>query len=156
MELRKEGVCSYLRLNTPQSFARPRRGYYRLADNEIHPDGACSARRRFRAVVIGQAKVVHADCMEWLKQQERNSIHAVVTDPPYGLVEYSSGEQEKLRNGTGGVWRIPPSFDGASRSPLPRFTVLSPDDLRALSEAFSRWAKLLTPVLAPGANPAPA
>ena len=100
----------------------------------------------------GQAKVIHGDCMEWLKQQERNSIHAVVTDPPYGLVEYSSKEQEKLRNGTGGVWRIPPSFDGASRSPLPRFTVLSPDDLRALSEYFSRWAKLLTPVLVPGAN----
>ena len=90
--------------------------------------------------------------MEWLKQQERNSIHAVVTDPPYGLVEYSSREQEKLRNGTGGVWRLPPSFDGASRSPLPRFTVLSPDDLRALGEFFSRWARLLTPVLVPGAN----
>ena len=101
-------IRSYLRPNTPQSFARPRRGYYRLADDEIHPDGACSAKRPFRTVVIGQAKVVHADCMEWLKQQERNSIHAVVTDPPYGLVEYSSREQEKLRNGTGGVWRLPP------------------------------------------------
>ena len=31
-----------------------------------------------------------------------------------------------------------------------RFTVLSPDDLRALGEFFSRWAKLLTPVLVPG------
>ena len=30
--------------------------------------------------------------------------------------------------------------------------MLSPDDLRALSEFFSRWAKLLTPVLVPGAN----
>ena len=80
----------------------------RLADNEIHPDGACSTRRRFRTVVIGRARVIHGDCMEWLKQQDRNSIHAVVTDPPYGLVEYSSREQEKLRNGTGGVWRIPP------------------------------------------------
>ena len=151
-EVSGSSIRSYLRLNTPQSFARPRRGYYRLTDNEIPPDGACSARRRFRIVVIGQAKVIHGDCMEWLKQQERNSIHAVVTDPPYGLVEYSSKEQEKLRNGTGGVWRIPPSFDGASRSPLPRFTVLSPDDLRALSEFFSRWARLLTPVLVPGAN----
>ena len=89
-EVSGSSIRSYLRLNTPQSFARPRRGYYRLADNEIHPDGACSTRRRFRTVVIGQAKVIHGDCMEWLKQQERNSIHAVVTDPPYGLVEYSS------------------------------------------------------------------
>ena len=151
-EVSGSSIRSYLRLNTPQSFDRPRRGHYRLADSEIHPDGACSAKRRFRTVAIGQAKVIHGDCMEWLKQQERNSIHAVVTDPPYGLVEYSSKEQEKLRNGTGGVWRIPPSFDGASRSPLPRFTVLSPDDLRALSEFFSRWARLLTPVLVPGAN----
>ena len=90
--------------------------------------------------------------MEWLKHQERTSIHAVVTDPPYGLVEYSSKEQEKLRNGTGGVWRIPPSFDGAERSPVPRFTVLSPSDLRALGEFFSRWARLLAPILVPGAN----
>ena len=90
--------------------------------------------------------------MEWLRQQERSSIHAVVTDPPYGLVEYSSREQEKLRNGKGGVWRQPPSFDGARRSPLPRFTVLSPDDVRGLGGFFSRWARLLAPVLAPGAN----
>ena len=125
-EVSGSSIRSYLRLNTPQSFVRPRRGYYRLADNEVHPDGARSIKRRFRTVVIGRAKVIHGDCVEWLKQQERNSIQAVVTDPPYGLVEYSSREQEKLRNGTGGVWRIPPSFDGASRSPLPRFTVLSP------------------------------
>ena len=145
-------IRSYLRLNTPRSFTRPRRGYYRLTDPEDAPDGRSSAKRQFRTFIIGQSTVIHADCMEWLKQQEPDSIHAVVTDPPYGLVEYSSREQEKLRNGVGGVWRIPPSFDGASRSPLPRFTVLSPDDLRALSEFFSRWAKLLTPVLVPGAN----
>ena len=96
--------------------------------------------------------VIHADCVEWLKQQAPNSIHAVVTDPPYGLVEYSSKEQEKLRNGVGGVWRIPPSFDGSERAPLPRFTVLSPTDLRALGEFFTRWARLLAPVLVPGAN----
>ena len=146
-------IRSYLRLNTPQSFARPRRGYYKLANEEISSDrGGSPTKRRFRTAVFGEATLIHADCAEWLKQQERNSIHAVVTDPPYGLVEYSTKEQEKLRSGTGGVWRIPPSFDGASRSPVPRFTVLSPDDLRALGEFFSRWAKLLTPVLVPGAN----
>ena len=145
-------IRSYLRLNTPESFTRPRRGYYRLADTEDARDGRGSAKRQFRTAVIGRATVIHADCMEWLKQQPPDSIHAVVTDPPYGLVEYSSREQEKLRSGTGGVWRIPPSFDGASRSPVPRFTVLSPDDLHALSRFFSRWAKLLAPVLVPGAN----
>ena len=145
-------IRSYLRLNTPRSFTRLRRGYYRLSDEATSPDDGDTTKRRFRSKVFGQASVIHADCMEWLKQRERSSVHAVVTDPPYGLVEYSPKEQEKLRNGVGGVWRIPPSFDGAERSPLPRFTVLSPNDLRALGEFFSRWAKLLAPVLVPGAN----
>ena len=160
-EVSESSIRSYLRLNTPRLFVRPRRGHYRLSegrlsdgepDGESTPDGGAPARRRFRTRVFGHATVVHADCMEWLRQQERNSIHAVVTDPPYGLVEYSSREQEKLRNGKGGVWRQPPSFDGARRSPLPRFTVLSPDDMRDLGEFFSRWARLLAPVLVPGAN----
>ena len=41
-EVSGSSIRSYLRLNIPQSFARPRRGYCRLAGNEIHPDGACS------------------------------------------------------------------------------------------------------------------
>ena len=65
--------------------------------------------------------VVHDDCLNWLARQPHHSIEAVVTDPPYGLLEYSPAQQEKLRNGRGGVWRIPPSFDGHKRSPLPRF-----------------------------------
>ncbi len=31
----------------------------------------------------------------------------------------------KLRSGHGGVWRIPPKWDGCERRPLPRFTVLT-------------------------------
>ena len=160
-EVSESSIRSYLRLNTPRLFVRPRRGHYRLSegrlsdggqDGESASDGDAPVMCRFRTRVFGHATVVHADCMEWLRQQERNSIHAVVTDPPYGLVEYSSREQEKLRNGKGGVWRQPPSFDGARRSPLPRFTVLSPDDVRDLGEFFSRWARLLAPVLVPGAN----
>jgi len=76
----------------------------------------------------------------------------VVTDPPYGLFEYTPEQQAKLRNGKGGVWRIPPSFDGAKRSPLPRFTVLSNQDLRQLEEFFFEWGRFLLPVLVPGAN----
>jgi site-specific DNA-methyltransferase (adenine-specific) len=79
-------------------------------------------------------------------------VHAVVTDPPYGLFEYTPEQQEKLRTGHGGVWRIPPSFDGAKRSPLPRFTVLSDDDLRKLDRFFFEWGRCLLPVLVPGAN----
>ena len=73
---------------------------------------------------VGQFEICLADAIEWLDARPENSIHAIVTDPPYGLKEYTHTEQAKLRNGRGGVWRIPPSFDGCKRSPLPRFTVL--------------------------------
>lgn len=90
--------------------------------------------------------------MAWLAGQAHKSLHGVVTDPPYGLVEYSSEQQKKLRQGRGGVWRLPPSFDGARRSPLPRFTTLSHRDLRSLGTFFHRWGQLLRPVLVPGAH----
>ncbi|HLZ10569.1 MAG TPA: hypothetical protein VKT80_18430, partial [Chloroflexota bacterium] len=66
-----------------------------------------------------------ADCIDWMQSRDANSIQAIVTDPPYGLKEYSDIEKAKLRSGRGGVWRIPPSFDGCERAPVPRFTVLS-------------------------------
>src|SRR5438270_2059801 len=83
----------------------------------------------------GAYEVVHADAFAWLSQAKPNSIHAVVTDPPCGLIEYTPTQLEKMRSGRGGVWRIPPSFDGCQRSPLPRFTVLTDDD-RAKLRAF--------------------
>jgi hypothetical protein len=46
--------------------------------------------------------VVHDDCLNWLREQTGHSMEAVVTDPPYGLFEYSPAQQEKLRNGRGG------------------------------------------------------
>src|SRR6266581_3391458 len=81
-----------------------------------------------RSFSFGNATLIQDDCLTWLERQPTNSVHAVVTDPPYGLVEYSEIEQRKLRAGRGGVWRIPPSFDGSKRSPLPRFTVLNQKD----------------------------
>ncbi|MGA2608274.1 MAG: hypothetical protein ABSH01_12555 [Terriglobia bacterium] len=57
------------------------------------------------------------DCLSWMEKREKDSIHAIVTDPPYGLKEYTTVEKEKLRKGNGGVWRIPPSFDGCKRRP---------------------------------------
>ena len=147
-------VRSYLRLNTPRIFVREERGVYRLPglDGEAGGDGNSEAAEPFRTVACGNATLVQADCLDWLARREPDSIHAVVTDPPYGLVEYSPKEQEKLRARRGGVWRLPPAFDGAQRSPLPRFTVLSPGDLHALDEFFFRWARRLSPALAPGAN----
>jgi site-specific DNA-methyltransferase (adenine-specific) len=103
-------------------------------------------------VEFGRSTLYHGDCFDWLREQDANSIHGVVTDPPYGLIEYAPDQQEKLRTGKGGVWRIPPSFDGTKRSPLPRFTVLSPEDLQALERFFFEWTRLLIPILVPGAN----
>lgn len=146
-------VRSYLRLNTPELFARMDRAQYSLAGlDERQPAAKRRTAEQWDQVQIGRASLVHAECSQWLSQQLPNSIHAVVTDPPYGLVEYSDIEQSKLRTGRGGVWRIPPSFDGAKRAPLPRFTVLKPMDLDALEQFFLSWGRSLMRVLVPGAN----
>jgi site-specific DNA-methyltransferase (adenine-specific) len=103
-------------------------------------------------VTYGSAALYEGDCFDWLSCWDDNSVHGVVTDPPYGLVEYSSKEQKKLKAGRGGVWRIPPSFDGHQRAPLPRFTVLKSAELEQLSEFFERWGKELLRILVPGAH----
>jgi site-specific DNA-methyltransferase (adenine-specific) len=95
---------------------------------------------------------VHADCFEWMNRVQPESIHAIVTDPPYGVKEYDSDQLEKRDNGKGGIWRIPPSFDGHERSPLPRFTALSPDELERLREFFRAWARLSLKILKPGGH----
>jgi DNA modification methylase len=113
---------------------------------------AAALESRWPAFKFGRSILHQCDCLEWLRSRVPRAIHAVVTDPPYGLAEYSPREQRKLRAGRGGVWRIPPSFDGIERAPLPRFTVLTPDDLAALDAFFFEWARVLTPALVPGAN----
>ncbi len=144
-------VRSYLQLNTPALFARMDRAQYVLKELIEHPIHD-RAQGPIRSFVHGKATLYQTDCLTWLEQQPANSFHAVVTDPPYGLVEYTEHEQRKLRAGKGGIWRIPPSFDGVKRSPLPRFTVLRPTDLDALEQFFHAWARRLTPVIVPGAN----
>ncbi|AUG40565.1 DNA methylase [Pseudomonas chlororaphis] len=85
-------------------------------------------------------------------QQKPASVQAIVTDPPYGLVEYTAKETAKLRSGKGGIWRIPPAFDGHQRAPLPRFTVLSDQDRLALHAFFLRFGRLAARIVVPGAN----
>jgi site-specific DNA-methyltransferase (adenine-specific) len=150
----RSSVRSYLRLNTPSIFIRIARGHYGLkATTRVRANKVAESRLDYwRSFSFGKSLVLETDCLNWLREQRPNTIHAVVTDPPYGLFEYSSEQQEKLRKGKGGVWRIPPSFDGVQRAPLPRFTVLSPQDLRALELFFLEWAQLLIRVIVPGAN----
>jgi site-specific DNA-methyltransferase (adenine-specific) len=101
---------------------------------------------------IGRSVVIHADCMEWLRRVPEDCIHAVVTDPPYGIKEYDLDQLEKRANGKGGVWRIPPSFDGHARAPLPRFTALDTEDRDRMRRFFVDWTKLLVRTLRPGAH----
>jgi DNA modification methylase len=146
-------IRSYLQLNTPGLFLRSDRGQYLLDEGFLQPPASRPAARSVRKPFeYGKSLLVQADCMDWLRSQQPNTIHAVVTDPPYGLQEYSEEQQEKLRSGKGGVWRIPPAFDGVKRSPLPRFTVLTKAELKELEDFFYLWARALVPVLVPGAN----
>lgn len=154
-------IRSYLRLNTPRLFLREDRGHYRIREetqatlplvgNVIGYTATPFSKAR-ETCAIGGTTLIHADCFDWLANGAANSVEAIVTDPPYGLVEYSEREQEKLRNGRGGVWRIPPSFDGNVRAPLPRFTVLSRDDLVELERFFFAWGRLILRVAVPGAQ----
>jgi len=101
---------------------------------------------------VGNSMIVEADCLKWFAEVPENSIHAIVTDPPYGVKEYEADQIEKRTNGKGGIWRIPPSFDGHMRSPLPRFTALNPKERETLKDFFRRWAELATRALRPGGH----
>jgi site-specific DNA-methyltransferase (adenine-specific) len=97
-------------------------------------------------------ELVEGDCFLWFAERKPNTVHAIVTDPPYGLKEYTAQEKAKLRRGKGGVWRIPPTLDGYVRRPLPRFTVLNEVEKRELQRFFFRWATDALRILVPGGH----
>lgn len=97
-------------------------------------------------------QLVHGCCFEWLERAAPCSIHAVVTDPPYGVKEYEASELEKRRKGRGGVWRIPPAIGGSTRAPLPRFTALGDRERAELVRFFERLGRSLERVLRPGGH----
>lgn len=106
----------------------------------------------YRADELAHSLIVHADCFEWMGRIPADSFHAIVTDPPYGVKEYNFDQIEKRANGNGGIWRIPPSFDGSNRSPLPRFTALNEKERGVLHRSFLEWGKLAERVLLPGGH----
>lgn len=110
------------------------------------------ARGAWPEATVGRARVVHCDAFEWLDRQGANTISAIVADPPYGVAEYSEGEQRKLELGVGGVWRIPPSYDGHRRSALPRFTTLSRQDIGDLEDFYAEFGRRAFRVMVPGAH----
>ncbi len=148
-------IRSCLRLKTPETFIREERGVYRVRPEvlaDFQGDLQIDAEPWRQPFFFGRTTLIHGDCFAWLEERGNNSIHAVVTDPPYGLHEYTPQQQLKMRQGMGGVWRIPPSFDGHARSPLPRFTILTDQQRGQLGRFFTLWGRLLLPKLVPGAN----
>jgi len=101
---------------------------------------------------IGQSRIVLTDCLEWLAQVPENTYHGIVTDPPYGLTEYDADQLLKRESGRGGIWRLPPAFDGATRAPLPRFTALNERERKRLFEFFEKWARLVVKGIRPGGH----
>ena len=85
---------------------------------------------------VGNASLYLGDCLDWLADQPSNSIHGVVTDPPYGLVEYTPEQLRKLRQGKGGVWRLPP-LSMATSDPQ------CPGSLRSAQPTLTAWGASL-------------
>lgn len=106
----------------------------------------------YQFLPLGQSHIVHADCFEWLGRIPQSTVHAIVTDPPYGVKEYDFDQLDKRANGNGGIWRLPPAFDGNVRSPLPRFTALSEKERKQLYKFFLEWGKLSLKALVPGGH----
>ena len=107
------------------------------------------------ATIVGRdpgTAVILADALEWMETAAENSVHAMPFDPPYGLLEYEDRDHGKMRAGRGGVWRIPPSFDGTQRAPVPRFTVLTREDRRRLNGFVRDVARNALRMLVPGAH----
>ena len=99
-------------------------------------------------------KIINANCFEWMKLREENSITAIVTDPPYGVKEYTDEQIQKQRCGQGGIWRIPPAFDGHVRQAVPRFSVINddPKERENVYKFFLEWGRLAIRVLVPGGH----
>lgn len=107
---------------------------------------------QFRHAAAGESLIVNADCFEWMAQAAESSLHAIVTDPPYGVKEYEREQLAKRASGSGGIWRIPPSFDGSTRQPLPRFTALNARERKRAAQFFKAWARAAARVLRPGGH----
>ena len=101
---------------------------------------------------VGLASAHRDDAFIWMNQRQECSVEAIITDPPYGILEYTDTEQDKLRSGRGGVWRIPPTLDGIQRAPLPRFTILNERQLYLLREFYEDLARCAERVLVPGGH----
>ena len=100
----------------------------------------------------GTYELHFGDALEWLREANAQCVHAVVTDPPFALVEYSPEHLEKRRNGNGGIWRVPRNHDGNRRQPAPRFTVLTQKQHMEIQIFFEELSLQLLRVMVPGGH----
>ncbi len=98
---------------------------------------------------VGRSTLVHGDCFEWMQGRKPESIHAIVTESPYGVQEYSEVEKAKGIAGLCAVWRVPPQFGDCKRMPLPRFARLTFHEHWSIRQYYAAWAKLVMRVLIP-------
>ena len=76
------------------------------------------------APCTGEYSVYHTDALEWLSRAAPNSIQAVVTDPPYGLLGYelAGGSQgQEIRSLEAPVDRIRGEIQDLVRQPRPGY-----------------------------------
>ncbi len=106
----------------------------------------------FETCRVGNSRLIQGDCLDWFDRIGTGAIHAIVTDPPYGVKEYDPDQLRKRASGKGGVWRIPPAFDGSARQPLPRFTALDRAERERLRGYFFEWGKRAARALRPGGH----
>src|SRR5712692_2384499 len=99
---RARSACCSLRASTPKRKARSREASHVRLTLYIRSAYSQGGRRDGRGRVgrgegcpFGRAELYEGDCLDWLAQREDSSVHAVVTDPPDGLVEYTEKEQTK-------------------------------------------------------------
>jgi site-specific DNA-methyltransferase (adenine-specific) len=118
----------------------------------IQPDNIENLRGNFTAEQIGRSLLIHADCFDWLRAIPEHSLSGIVTDPPYGVKEFEAEQIAKRESGQGGIWRIPPAFDGHVRSPLPRFTALNTKERKELRDFFVTWGEAIIRPLRPGSH----
>lgn len=106
----------------------------------------------YRTHRTGKSLLVHADAFDYISRLPDESLDGAVFDPPYGVEEYELSQIEQMMKGGPGIWRIPPSFDGHKRSPLPRFTALDDKQRATLRRFFRDLSAVLAPKLKPGAH----
>ena len=73
----RSSVRSYLRLNTPSTFIRTARGHYGIkTTTRVRANKAAESRPDYcRNFAFGKSLVLEADCLNWLREQQPNTIH---------------------------------------------------------------------------------